>query len=171
MTVRIVGSRRMRARKVDLSGPALAAAKRGVSVFVDRKALEHVLSEGISAFRAGRECIGLLYGVPFLFDRRKLVKVERAVALPAKATQHHVSVDREGVFPEWGEGIGGMLIVGWYHSHTGVGNFMSRTDEITHRRWFTSDYSISIVFDAGNGSIQSYMSRDGSMGRVDFEAC
>ncbi len=39
------------------------------------------------------------------------------------------------------------LIVGWYHSHPGIGAFFSATDRRTQRAWFGHPYSLGWVMD------------------------
>lgn len=39
------------------------------------------------------------------------------------------------------------LVVGWYHSHPGIGAFFSATDRRTQRAWFGHPYSLGWVMD------------------------
>jgi len=43
------------------------------------------------------------------------------------------------------------LIVGWYHSHPGLGAFFSETDRKTQRAFFNHAYSLGWVIDPANG--------------------
>jgi proteasome lid subunit RPN8/RPN11 len=38
-------------------------------------------------------------------------------------------------------------VVGWYHSHPGLGAFFSSTDHATHEAFFTHDYAVALVVD------------------------
>lgn len=41
----------------------------------------------------------------------------------------------------------GLSVVGWYHSHPGLGAFFSRTDRATQRAFFRQPYSLGLVID------------------------
>ncbi|MBI4329846.1 MAG: Mov34/MPN/PAD-1 family protein [Chloroflexi bacterium] len=54
----------------------------------------------------------------------------------------------------------GKLIVGWYHSHPGIGAFFSATDRSTQRAFFNSPYSLGLVIDPIQGVMRCYFGRD-----------
>ena len=169
MTVRIVGSKRARMRKVEFTEDARKALRAGVEVFISSGAASKIEQDGLKSFREGKECMGLLYGIPFRQEGRRQVKIEAAVSLPVNSTPHHVSVDRTTDMPEGQDAPPGSIVVGWYHSHTGVGNFMSGTDRNTHGRWFSSPFAVSIVFEAAERSLDAYRMVDGEFVRVRYE--
>ncbi len=156
MTVKILKSSKARARKVTMPSSAMRAAGSGAKVFISSGAAARIEEEGIESFNNGKESMGLLYGTPFRYNGRQLVRIEAAVSLPVNSTSHHVSVDRNGYIPEGQTVPDGCIVVGWYHSHTGVGNFMSGTDRATHEKWFRAPYAVSVIFEASDKSMCVY---------------
>lgn len=171
MTVRIVRSRRARMRRVEIPEDARKALFSGAEVLISAGAVSRIERDGLESFLEGKECMGLLYGTPFSQEGRPLVKVEAAVALPVNSTMHHVSVNRTTEMPDGQGAPPGSIVVGWYHSHTGVGNFMSGTDRNTHGRWFSSPFAVSIVFEAAERSLEAYRMVDGEFVRVIYHIC
>lgn len=166
MTVRIVGSKKLRSVRTTLPGDCTRAAREGASVFISEAAASSIEEVSLFSLSGGKEAMGLLYGFPFSYDGRPMVKISGTVCLPTVASSLHVSVDHGGEMPPGKEVEEGSVVVGWYHSHTGVGNFMSGTDEATHGRWFSSPHAVSIVFDAVERSIEAYRMEDGKIVRA-----
>lgn len=54
----------------------------------------------------------------------------------------------------------GDLIVGWYHSHPGLGAFFSDTDRQTQRAFFNNPYSIGWVIDPLDGDEALFLGGD-----------
>ncbi len=54
----------------------------------------------------------------------------------------------------------GELIVGWYHSHPGLGAFFSDTDRRTQAAFFHHDYSIGWVIDPWSGEEALFIGPD-----------
>ena len=54
----------------------------------------------------------------------------------------------------------GQLIVGWYHSHPGLGAFFSHTDRRTQAAFFAQPYSVGWVLDPDDGSEAFFVGRD-----------
>ena len=52
------------------------------------------------------------------------------------------------------------LIVGWYHSHPGLGAFFSHTDRRTQAAFFAQPYSVGWVLDPDDGSEAFFVGRD-----------
>ncbi len=42
------------------------------------------------------------------------------------------------------------IIIGWYHSHPGLGLFLSHTDQFTHRSFFNQPWHLALVLDPSN---------------------
>ena len=40
-----------------------------------------------------------------------------------------------------------LAVVGWYHTHPGLGVFLSEPDQFIHRHFFTADHQIALVYD------------------------
>ena len=52
------------------------------------------------------------------------------------------------------------LVVGWYHSHPGLGAFFSRTDRRTQRAFFAHAYSVAWVLDPQGGESAWFVGPD-----------
>ena len=50
----------------------------------------------------------------------------------------------------------GKVIIGWYHSHPGMGAFFSATDQLTQKSFFSNAYSLGIVIDPCRNEIKCY---------------
>lgn len=160
MTVRILSSRSLRMRKGRPPAGMQEAVSEGIEIFLAKSVSGRIAEESLSALAVGKEVMGLLYGMPFKSNGRLMLTISGLASLPTVANSHHVSVDHDSATSINGEGIAGNIVVGWYHSHTGVGNFMSETDEITHRKWFGSRYSVSMIYEAEEKNIGIYRLKD-----------
>ena len=111
---------------------------------------------------AGRklEVMGLLVGDVFSWKTRRFTLVRDVVSTDLDATNISVRFDSEGF-----EGLFGQLedllydyvIVGWYHSHPGLGCFLSATDIQTQKRMFYAPFHTALVVDPIQGEIKAYM--------------
>ncbi|MBM3269401.1 MAG: Mov34/MPN/PAD-1 family protein, partial [Candidatus Sericytochromatia bacterium] len=99
----------------------------------------------------GREVGGILYGR--CVRRDDCYAVEICAALPARdaagsavhlvftpAAWEHVFAGRAALEPD-------LEIVGWYHTHPGLGVFLSGTDRRTHATWFGRPWQVAMVLD------------------------
>jgi proteasome lid subunit RPN8/RPN11 len=100
-----------------------------------------------------REHGGVLVGQPHYDDQatRYFVVIQRAI--PAQETQGssvHLQFTREtwanisGIIEE---SYPDLAIVGWYHSHPGLGVFMSATDQATQAAFYHHPWSLAVVVD------------------------
>jgi hypothetical protein len=119
-------------------------------VLVDAQAIEvaarHV---GASALERG----GLLAGTPVLLDGAvALVHVTRAIpgteddATPLSLRLDATVWSRANATLQPGEAV-----VGWFHSHPGIGAFFSDTDRATQAGFFPHAYSLGWVIDPVRG--------------------
>lgn len=98
------------------------------------------------------EVAGLLVGRRFESDGRVLVAIEHAV--PAhygvETSSVHVSFRAEAwdhLSPAISALGTDIVIVGWYHSHPGLGAFFSGTDRRTQSSYFQRPWQIGVVID------------------------
>jgi proteasome lid subunit RPN8/RPN11 len=137
------------------SSPVFALAEKGdargesLDVYLHLDALEDILS-AIDA-RERHEAGGLLAGEsgqdetgPYLLVRRGLhatrARGERIslTFTPEAWEELWAAHDRE--CPD-------LAIVGWYHTHPGLGVFLSEPDQFIHRHFFTAPHQIALVYD------------------------
>lgn len=124
---------------------------KGLLIFIRNGALESLydfLNHDIS-----REHGGVLVGEPFFDSDQDRYFINIIAAIPAQKTEGNqvhlqftpnawsfISGIMEENFPE-------LMIVGWYHSHPGLGVFMSGTDRATQNAFFNHPWSLAIVID------------------------
>ena len=60
----------------------------------------------------------------------------------------------------------GARVVGWYHSHPGLGAFFSSTDRRTQRAFFRESYSVGWVVDPTDDSHACYLGADARVARL-----
>jgi proteasome lid subunit RPN8/RPN11 len=105
------------------------------------------------------EVMGFLIGDIYKWKNRSYSLVKDVVTTDLDATNISVKFDREGF-----EGLFGKLddldydyvIVGWYHSHPGLGCFMSSKDMETQKRMFNQPFHTALVVDPIKMEIKAY---------------
>jgi proteasome lid subunit RPN8/RPN11 len=111
-------------------------------------ALHHFLSEDLI-----REHGGVLVGKPFVDVETDCTFVVINSALPGLDTEGS-SIHMQFTPAAWSYILGIIeedypdeIIVGWYHSHPGLGVFMSSTDRATQEAFYNHEWNIAVVFD------------------------
>lgn len=100
-----------------------------------------------------REHGGVLVGLPYRDPQTGETYVDIHTAIPAQDSQGtamHLQFTAEAW--AWISGImedayPDLVIVGWYHSHPGLGVFMSGTDQASHRAFYNQPWSLALVVD------------------------
>lgn len=80
-----------------------------------------------------------------------------ATAAPASST--HITIRQEdwlAIHQRLAE-LPSVRLLGWYHSHPGLGVQMSSTDRDTQRRIFAADWQVGLVVDPSNHAFQFYV--------------
>jgi proteasome lid subunit RPN8/RPN11 len=116
-------------------------------------AARHQISTHLNA-DMGREHGGILFGMPYRTEHGGyVVIVTRGVGgeLTEGSPVHLRFTERT-----WDRILiqipcGGERLVGWYHSHPGLGVFMSGTDRQTHARHFQQPWQVALVVDPRSG--------------------
>ena len=120
-------------------------------VFIEQRALEALYD--FLAHDLEQEHGGVLVGQPH-YDAevgRHFVVIQAAIpAYEAQSSSVHLQFT-----PQTWEYISGLIeenypdqvIVGWYHSHPGLGVFMSATDRATQAAFFNHPWSLAVVVD------------------------
>jgi proteasome lid subunit RPN8/RPN11 len=125
--------------------------EQGLIAFIEQQALE-----GLNDFLEHdlhREHGGVLVGKPFFDQDQNHYFTVIRTAIPAHETEgsavhlqftpdtwSYISGIIEENFPD-------LVVVGWYHSHPGLGVFMSGTDRATQAAFFDHAWNIAIVVD------------------------
>jgi len=114
-----------------------------------------------------RERVGLLVGRAGRSPNsdRMVTIVERAVPLPSSdATGTRVALTTESL-PHAAAAIrqlpAGATVVGWFHTHPGLGIFLSDTDHHTQRACFRESWHVAVVLDPREGSMGVFTGPEG----------
>lgn len=123
----------------------------GLLAFVEKRALEAL--HAFLRHDTRREHGGVLIGRPYHDpdEARTFAVIEMAIpALDTEGSSVHlqftpetwsfISKRIEDEFPD-------QMVVGWYHSHPGLGVFMSSIDRATQKAFYNHPWSIAVVVD------------------------
>lgn len=128
-------------------------------MYLTRDCMDKIIAHCKAHAEEHLEVMGLLVGDVFAWDSESFTLVKDAVTTDLEATNISVRFDSAGF-----EGLFGQLdrlkydyvLVGWYHSHPGLGCFMSQTDITTQRRMFNSPFHSALVVDPIKQEIMAY---------------
>jgi proteasome lid subunit RPN8/RPN11 len=133
-------------------------------IFFETSAYDHMWKD--ASRDTSREHGGILVGEPFEDPGgRYFVVVRAAVAAhEPSGSPTHMQFRPESWKPIWDKLYAEptLRIVGWYHTHPGLGVFLSGTDLRTQRLYFAAPWHIAIVIDPAAGEIGYFY---GSFGR------
>ncbi len=120
-------------------------------VYFRKSALDSALSHAKSGASVRVETMGLLVGRFCQSRGRSWVLVEGYVTAPNEASSVSVRFS-EASFGELSSKLftavnARQVVVGWLHSHPGLGCFLSHTDIATQQRYFDHPQSIAVVVD------------------------
>jgi len=122
---------------------------KGVSFYVSEDAIDTMLSHADRGFLENKEIMGLLVGHVLKDGEGVYVRVEDTATTDLDADEASVRFRKEGL-----EGLfesidrcKGDAVVGWYHSHLGIGCYLSDVDVRTHKGIFGDDVGFAIVID------------------------
>jgi proteasome lid subunit RPN8/RPN11 len=118
-------------------------------IFVSEDAMNEMILHAERGAAKNEEVMGLLAGDVFRDDRGTYAVVNKAVTSGLLSDDVSVRFDPSGMgalFDALDDLDFDYIIVGWYHSHLGIGCFMSGTDASTHTSAF-GDTGFAIVID------------------------
>lgn len=95
-----------------------------------------------------REQAGILCGHAYSDDNGEFyVDINSIVAAPAFSDSAHFKFRKDSWQHIWAGLDGGVNVLGWYHTHPGMGVFLSQTDLRTQQLYFGSPWQLAIVLD------------------------
>ena len=157
---------RVHARPQNCEGHPWAVDSRQRSdLFLASDLAEAVAATAGQSAKAGRECLGLLLGDAFRDGAGAPFAVAGAlVTSSVEATRTHVRFSAAR-FAELAGAIERVpfehVIVGWFHTHLGLGCALSPTDLATQRRYFATEHQVTWVVDPETRQSQGYVLRRG----------
>jgi Predicted metal-dependent protease of the PAD1/JAB1 superfamily len=126
--------------------------KRSVSkvpLFVSERVMLMMADHADEGLRHNKEVMGLMMGQIFRDDHGEYAIVNSTATSVLDADKISVRFDREHLEElfESMDSCEGEYVVGWYHSHLGIGCFLSDVDIKTHEGVFGAEMGFAIVID------------------------
>jgi proteasome lid subunit RPN8/RPN11 len=116
-----------------------------------------------------REHGGILLGQVFRDPGGRYFVVVRATVLAPKTegSPVHLQFTEDSWSSMWTEmgKFSELMLVGWYHTHPGLGVFLSGTDRRTQALYFAQPWHVAIVIDPVKDEIGFFWGRDGRKAR------
>jgi proteasome lid subunit RPN8/RPN11 len=132
-------------------------------VFVRREAYERLLRDAGADTR--REHGGILLGQVFEDPggRYYLIVESAVLAADTLGSPVHLQFSHESWQTVWErmDGRDDLAIVGWFHTHPGLGVFLSGTDRRTQALYFSQPWQLAVVLDPENNEIGFFCGPDG----------
>ncbi len=132
-----------------------------VAIAIFQDALEGALN--FSDTNGTQEVGGFLVGLTYVTDRQ-MVEVRRFV--PARSTRSNAA-SLTFTHDTWSDLHRFMMescpderILGWYHTHPGLGVFLSSNDVFIQRHFFAEPWHIGLVVDPREGELAFFQWRD-----------
>ncbi len=131
---------------------------KGVSFYVAENVVAAMADHADRGYEENKEVMGLLIGYILKDNDGIYVKVADAVTSDLDADEASVRFTQEGL-----EGLfdsidkcEGDAVVGWYHSHLGIGCYLSDVDIRTHVGIFGDETGFAIVIDPSDSTIATF---------------
>ena len=124
-------------------------AVKGVPLYVSEKAMISMTEHADRGFGTNKEIMGLMMGCVYKDDEGEyaVVKDVATSVLDASAISVRFNRDHLEQLFESIDMCEGEYVVGWYHSHLGIGCYLSDVDIKTHEGIFGTDTGFAIVID------------------------
>ncbi len=141
---------------------------KGVSLFVREDILSTMTDHADEGYLDNKEVMGLLIGNVNADDEGQYATVTDIATTDLDADVVSVRF-REDALEDLFRNIDrckGDAIVGWYHSHLGVGCYLSDTDIRTHKGIFGDEMGFAIVIDPSVSTLVPFSFSEGDQRKV-----
>ena len=128
-------------------------------IYISKVSMDRIIEHCKAYSQKRLEVMGLLIGDIFKWDEHVFSLVKNTVTTELKATNISVKFDRdgfEGLFTKLDYLDYDYVIVGWYHSHPGLGCFLSQKDIETQKRMFNKPFHTALVVDPIKRETKAY---------------
>lgn len=132
-------------------------------MYLTRGCMDRIIAHCMAHVPTRLEVMGFLVGDVFSWENGSFTLVKDVVTTDLEATSISVRFDAdgfEGLFTQLDDLEYDYVLVGWYHSHPGLGCFMSATDMTTQKRMFNSPFHSALVVDPIKHEIMAYRLQD-----------
>ena len=141
---------------------------KGVSFYVPEGTIAMMIDHAEAGYNEEKEVLGLLIGYIYRDEEGEYVKVTGAATSGLDADEASVRFseeDLEGLFESM-DVCEGDSVVGWYHSHLGIGCFLSDVDIRTHVGIFGNEIGFAMVIDPSDSTLAVFSCIDGIQQKV-----
>ena len=114
-------------------------------VFINKRSFEAMHQHAHCDIR--REQAGILCGQAYHDSGRLYLDVSSAFPVDTISSAAHFHFHERSWEPVWKQFENNSAIVGWYHTHPGLGVFLSPTDLRTQENYFAARWQIAVVID------------------------
>lgn len=117
----------------------------GGKIFLSEGVLSQMIDHADDSLDSDSEIMGLMIGRFYRDEKGTFAEVSRVLTSDLVADEVSVRFDRtafDSIELDEGE-----CVVGWYHSHLGIGCFMSETDTATQKGVFGEGPGFALVID------------------------
>ena len=126
--------------------PELGSSKSSLLIFIDERCLRQMHAHVTADVQ--NEQAGILGGLAYLDpDVGAYAVVDGVFPASASASPAHFRFREDSWNEIWNTMPSSSALLGWYHSHPGLGIFMSATDRKTQALHFGAVWQIAIVLD------------------------
>jgi proteasome lid subunit RPN8/RPN11 len=145
---------------IELSSPGSFSTQQGdLRVFLRESCLKQMKHHAKNDVL--REQAGILCGQVYIDDGEFYIAVTSAFPVNAVSDLAHFKFDETSWEEIWGQLDHSCTILGWYHTHPGMGVFLSATDARTQKQHFSSPWQIAIVIDPVSGQSGLFAGSEG----------
>ena len=131
---------------------------RGVSLFIGEDIITAMTDHADAGYLENKEVLGLLIGQILKDDEGVYVLASDSVTAGLVADDSSVKFKEEaleGLFDK-NDRHSGSAVVGWYHSHLGIGCFLSEVDIRTHTGLFGDEAGFAVVIDPSDSTLATF---------------
>jgi len=131
---------------------------KGVSLYINESVMESMIDHADRGYLENKEVMGLLIGYILKDDSGLYVKVAEAATSDLDADETSVKFKKEtiGDLFESIDKCSGDAVVGWYHSHLGIGCYLSDVDIRTHSGIFGDETGFAVVIDPSDSAFATF---------------
>ncbi|MDR0508568.1 MAG: hypothetical protein LBG63_01900 [Candidatus Methanoplasma sp.] len=131
---------------------------KGVSFYIGENVVDSITDHADIGYTENKEVLGLLIGRVLKDDEGIYVKAEDAVTSGLDADETSVRFNKDAIESlfESIDKCKGDSVVGWYHSHLGIGCFLSDVDIRTHTGVFGDEAGFAVVIDPSDSTLAAF---------------
>ena len=139
--------------------------------YLTKTSMDKILAHCKTYAQRMLEVMGFLVGDVYKWNGLRFALVKNVVSTDLESTKISVKFHRdgfEGLFERLDDLRYDYVIVGWYHSHPGLGCFLSSKDIETQKRMLNSPFHTALVVDPIKEEVKAYKLKNEGYVEVGF---